>query len=309
MEDNIKGLIFGQAIGDALGLATEFMTREDVMFRYPNGIDGYQDIIPDRHRSRWGKGEWTDDTEQMLCIFDSLLENNEVDLCDIASRFVHWMNNNGRGLGRHTFKILSTIDYVKDPLKVSEYIWEKSGRQSAPNGGVMRTSIMGCWDYTDWESVRVHTENVCKLTHFDPRCVGSCVIVSFIISSFLQGRSCSEKDITAIANLYDRRIAPYIELAYQPDITLLKLDEEGKIGYTLKTLASALWVYNHSADFDSGLKELILQGGDADTNGAVAGALLGLKYGYSSIPAQLKDELIGKDCLEKKVALLLNKIH
>jgi ADP-ribosylglycohydrolase len=57
MEDNIKGLIFGQAIGDALGLTTEFMTKEDVMSCYPNGINGYQDIVSDRHRSRWEKGE------------------------------------------------------------------------------------------------------------------------------------------------------------------------------------------------------------------------------------------------------------
>ena len=41
MNDNIKGLIFGHAIGDALGLATEFLTKQGVDSFYPNGICRY----------------------------------------------------------------------------------------------------------------------------------------------------------------------------------------------------------------------------------------------------------------------------
>lgn len=38
MVDKIKGTIYGQAVGDALGLATEGMTDEDMAWKYPNGI-------------------------------------------------------------------------------------------------------------------------------------------------------------------------------------------------------------------------------------------------------------------------------
>lgn len=302
LHNQIKGLIFGQAIGDALGLATEFLTKKDTSLFYSNGVKNYQDIISDRHRSRWEKGEWTDDTEQFLCILDGLIENKTINLNDIASRFVKWMKNNGRGIGRHTLNILSIGDYAKYPIKVSELVWNMSRKQSAPNGGIMRTSIIGCWNYQDWEMVRVNTENVCKLTHYDPRCVGSCVIISRVISQFLQEKSIIKSDLLEIANLYDPRIEEYIELAYQPDISLLALDEEGKIGYTLKTLSAALWVFNNSSDFSFALTEVIMQGGDADTNGAVAGALLGMKFGYSNIPSHLKDNLIGKELLEEKAA-------
>ena len=300
MQDNIKGIIFGQAIGDALGLATEFMTKEEVFSYYPNGINSYQDIISDRHRNLWQKGAWTDDTDQMLCILDGILENNEIDLNDIASRFVEWKNTNGVGIGRQTLNILSISDYAKNPFKASELIWNMSRQKSAPNGGIMRTAIVGCWNYSNWKQVRINTENICKLTHFDPRCIGSCVVITFIISRFLQQKSFSKSDLINIANQYDSRIEEYIELAYQPDVDLLQLDEEGKIGYTLKTLSAGLWAYNHASDFFFGLSSIIEQGGDADTNGAVAGALLGLKYGYSSIPNNLKNQLIGKELLEAK---------
>ena len=36
--DRFKGVLYGQAIGDALGLGTEGMTDEDMAWKYPTGI-------------------------------------------------------------------------------------------------------------------------------------------------------------------------------------------------------------------------------------------------------------------------------
>lgn len=293
--NNIQSLIFGQAIGDALGLASEFMTRKEAKRFYPNGICAYEDIIQDRHRNLWKKGAWTDDTDQMLCILDSIIENKAIDLTDIAKRFVLWKQTNGIGIGRHMLNVLSIGDYVENPFKASELVWDISRKQIAANGAIMRTAILGCWNYTDWEQVKANAEDVSKLTHYDPRCVGSCIIITYIVHRHLTNQEILKSDILCIANEYDSRIAEYVELSYQNNIEALKLDEQGKIGYTLKTMSIALWAHNYSADFYSGLKTVIEQGGDADTNGAVAGALLGLKFGLNSIPAHLIDKLIGKD--------------
>ena len=44
-----------------------------------------------------------------------------------------------------------------------------SGRKVAPNGGVMRTSVLGAYMYYDIDAVIQNTTDMCKATHPDPR--------------------------------------------------------------------------------------------------------------------------------------------
>ena len=64
----------------------------------------------------------------------------------------------------------------------------KSGYFVAPNGGVMRTSILGTMEYHDIAKVIENTKSACKVTHADPRCVASCVAVTMAIALMLQGK-------------------------------------------------------------------------------------------------------------------------
>ena len=68
IKDKIAGCLYGQAVGDALGLGTEFMSKAEVKRNYPDGLSEYSQIVQDYHRKRWDKGDWTDDTDMMLCI-------------------------------------------------------------------------------------------------------------------------------------------------------------------------------------------------------------------------------------------------
>ena len=85
--DRFRGCLYGQAIGDALGLGTEFMTDEDIAWKYPHGLQHYKQIFQDRHRKRWEIGDWTDDTDMMLCIADAVIEDKGVNFYNIARHF------------------------------------------------------------------------------------------------------------------------------------------------------------------------------------------------------------------------------
>lgn len=148
MENVIKkerflGTIFGQTVGDALGLSTEFMSKQEVDQFYPNGIEDYSQIVQDDHRRRWQRGDWTDDTDMMLCILDSFVACQKVDILDIAKRFKEWMMNGGMGIGRHTYNVMALGDYTSNPQKAAEIIWKMEKKKAAANGAVMRTSVVG----------------------------------------------------------------------------------------------------------------------------------------------------------------------
>ena len=107
--------------------------------------------------------------------------------------------------------------------------------------------------------------------------------------------------ILDIANKYDERIAEYVDLSLNADIRALELQGGRSMGYTLKTLAASLWAYWNASSFEEGLLAVVNAGGDADTNAAVACAILGAKFGFESIPKEYVDGLIHREVLDKVV--------
>ena len=310
-EDKVRGVIFGHAFGDALGLGTEFLSKQKISIYYPNGLETLDQIVRDAHRERWECGDWTDDTDQMLCILDSLVRHGKVDVLDIAGRIYQWAADDGMGIGNTVRAVVKYPDFLKQPHSVSEHAWLSSGRQAAANGAVMRTSVLGLWQNETPEMVRKNAEAVCKITHYDPRCVASCVVVCLAIRSLLR----ETPDGTALvdslakeADKYDSRVREYLEKAMQPDIAALALEEPHAIGYTLKAMAAGIWALLHPTTYRDGIISVIHEGGDADTNAAVAGAILGARFGFSGIPRRWVDSLLHRSELDARVDRLLTMI-
>jgi ADP-ribosylglycohydrolase len=304
-------VIFGHAFGDAIGLGTEFLSKLQVNNYYPNGLETLNQIVRDAHRRRWKCGDWTDDTDQMICILDSLLSHGKVDVLDIAGRIYQWAADGGMGIGETVLKVVGSPDFLKQPHSVSERVWLSSGRQAAANGAVMRTSVLGIWQNETPEKVKKNAEAVCKITHYDPRCVASCVVVCLAISSLLRetpDASILVDSLAKEADTIDLRVREYIEKAMLPDITVLALDETNAIGYTLKAMAAGIWALLHPTSYRDGIISVIHEGGDADTNAAVAGAILGARFGFSGIPRIWVDSLLHRSELDARVDSLLTMI-
>lgn len=292
IKEKIAGCMWGQAIGDALGLGTEFMSGDEIKRNYPYGLSKYEQIIQDHHRKRWNRGDWTDDTDMMLCIANAIIKDRNFDSKTITHNFKQWFNGRPMGIGRHTYDVLMLADYESDPIKVSEAIWMLSNMENASNGGIMRTSVIGLWNM----DIAKNAENICRLTHADPRCIGSCVIISEVINHLVwHNRELPFEKILETGNRYDKRIQEYLMIAKNGKLDELCLDEEYTMGYTLKTLACAIWCLYHADSFKDGLLKAVNAGGDADTNAAVSCAVLGAKYGISGIPDYYINGLNRKD--------------
>lgn len=103
LRDKIFGLLFGAALGDAFGLATEFMRKPQALFRYGTDLLRSSAIVRDRHRSRWRAGDWTDDTDQLLLLLRNVSDANkrgEVDVKQFAESLLQWAHRGFPEMGK-----------------------------------------------------------------------------------------------------------------------------------------------------------------------------------------------------------------
>ncbi len=159
----------------------------------------------------------------------------------------------------------------------------------AGNGGLMRTGIVGLVALDDRERTALVAARVAALTHADERCVDSCVLWSEAVRlAVVEG----ELDVRAGVDL----LPPSRRSAW---LSLIDEAEAGpptrfrKNGYTV-TAFQAAWAAIHATrqvvgpdHVQAALSAAIAIGHDTDTVAAIAGTLLGARYGASGLPSDL----------------------
>jgi ADP-ribosylglycohydrolase len=91
-----------------------------------------------------------------------------------------------------------------------------------------------------------------------------------------------------------------LDMETEPDLleAVLKAEDTppadylSQAGWVLIALRNALWQLLHAPNFEEGVVDTIMRGGDTDTNAAICGALLGSVYGLKTIPAQWVDRVL-----------------
>jgi len=311
--------MFGQAIGDALGIPLEFKSAKAIATLDP---DRLRYTETPRLGGAWKAGEWSDDTAQALCILSAFVHDGGLGAKTLAAYFHRWLHEDGRGCGGHTILILNHPQFRKDPIGVSHAGWDESGRWAAPNGAVMRVSAVGVlrpWDLNWTERAAVLSAQV---THYDPRCVASSVAVAIAVASLVRGDSIPNaiQEAERRAASYHHEAANYMRMSLEE----LKLDEgmgevkRPPIGYTYKCLGAGFWALrNMERDITVGAADptdawatnmdaVLAAGGDVDTNAAVAGALMGAYTGVSKLPPDLVHGLIHKEALLMAIKDVIN---
>jgi len=218
LSNAIRGCIYGAALGDAMGIATEFLSKEAVKSHYGPGCDFFPglsssssssssscDIFADVHRLSFAPGDWTDDTDHLILALQSILETGGiVDPINFAHKLLRWVecgfpelgDESGTGLGQTTKRVVRSRGYVTDPINVAKDVWIKyGGRKAAPNGALMRTAIVGIVSFWDLHIVERNALTLCQATHADPRCVASCVAVSCCLALILQAIASVDSNI------------------------------------------------------------------------------------------------------------------
>lgn len=328
VKDKILGLIFGQALADAYGLATEFMTKDEIKDVYPESEIPFYHYQRNDHNRRWKRGSWTDDSDQMICIMDSFSSFKAVNHLDFAKRLFNWMKHGhpelnakvGMGIGNLTLNVLNHPEFLYNPHKAAHQV--NLRLNSEANGAIMRTCIVGAIDFNDQNKVKENTLKLAAVTHAGILAQASCIFATTIISEMLKSESVSIPELKAKAiadglHFLKSCMASQFQLDewqyYTQDLQLEDVEWDGpKLGYALFCVQAVIFGLNNevatSDDFKRVVQQLILQGGDCDSTGSVLGGVLGCKIGYSNLPQDWIQLMPHSDVLMSKALRFIDSL-
>jgi ADP-ribosyl-[dinitrogen reductase] hydrolase len=234
-------------------------------------------------------GAFTDDTEMALALAESLLAHQPLNPADLAQRFVAWYRSNPPDIGIHTASVLARIAQGEKWQQAVETV-QSVKPDSAGNGSVMRCWPIALAHHNNLELLLTDSRLQSRVTHPHQECQAGSALVNAAIYYLLQGRAPEE----AVAKALDVAEVPaalreVIEAAAHKSRTDL-----ANTGWVRHTLESAIWGLLSTSSFEEAVVAVVNLGNDADTAGAVVGALAGAAYGLSGIPQRWRDQVWGQ---------------
>jgi ADP-ribosyl-[dinitrogen reductase] hydrolase len=278
LRNQVRGCTVGAAIGDALGMPLEFGPRRpaDQLLR---------EMVP----SRLPAGTFTDDTEMALALAESLLARCPLDAADLAQRFVAWLQTGPDDVGIHTRNVLSRIASGQPWGEAVDAVQRKNP-DSAGNGSVMRCWPVALAYWDDLDQLLADSRLQSRVTHPHPECEAGSAFVNVAIYYLLQGTSREN----AVAQALDAVDMPAPLRTVIEQAPTRSRDELKNSGWVRHTLESAVWGLLTTDTFEDAVVQVVNLGNDADTAGAVVGALAGAAYGIDAIPLRLREALQGE---------------
>nr|WP_245320898.1 ADP-ribosylglycohydrolase family protein [Methanofollis sp. W23] len=257
------GCLVGLAVGDALGAPLEGMLPPEIPVTGMRG-GGVHHMV---------RGEVTDDTFQAIGLVESLISCRGYAPADFMGRLVRAYEEAPEFYGptsRTVFALVREGCALEEAAAVAHII----NGGSRTNGSVMRAPPLGV--YYPPRAVREVSRACSALTHYDP-VAGECsAFVNQMISEMCRGVTKGRAFVHALARCEHPEVAERLG-----DFRRWPLDSS--LDAVLATHA-AVTVFMDSDTFEQTLVRAVNLGGDADTVGAIAGALAGAGYGFSSIP-------------------------
>jgi ADP-ribosylglycohydrolase len=307
-----RGAIVGTAIGDALGMPVEGLDPVTIASKFGrlHSMVAPMSGTWARHTHNLRRGQWTDDTQLMLAIGESVVSKGFLDFDDIAKRHVLCLND-PRGWGKSTLTGIGRI-------KAGVSWWNSAAHDGAGNGTPMKIAPLGILlalgKINEFEA-RTAVINISRMTHGDPRpAIAGIIQMDAVAKAILRGPAgihtglqyspafAEQLEIAFGVSTEDeqgyRSLSQALRLAIEmcnKHMTLSEIrDVIGARSFVVESFPfTVAAVLKYCDNPEACLIELAAQGGDADTTCAMAGALLGAAHGLSSFPERWRRPLEG----------------
>ncbi|NHI93757.1 MAG: ADP-ribosylglycohydrolase family protein [Candidatus Lokiarchaeota archaeon] len=290
LEDTVKGLMWGLALGDALGKPVEFKHLWRIKEDYgPNGIiDLPMNSI------------WTDDTEMTFAVARALITTYKLSIetisKQIAEEFIVWLDTN-TGFKPGNTCIQAVVFYKNDPKKD----WWNSGiKESKGCGSAMRVAPIGLF-FSEPDKLYQIAYNSSLITHAHPTALAAAVGAAYLVRLAIDKVTIKKwpelvkKIVTDIAEPGKSEFCDAIDMAekaleIENSEEAIKTIGKGWVGE--EAVAIALYCcmkYPNPEDFKDLLILSVNHDGDSDSTGCIAGGIMGAYHGYKAIGKEMHD--------------------
>ena len=307
-QERVLGALYGQALGDAMGMPSELWPRKRVKAHF-GWIDRFLPGPAENNAACYFKqAEFTDDTSMALCLADAIIEcEGDINADVIGKHILRWaldfdaFNKNVLG---PTSKI--ALNAIRDGKPVSEL--ENNG---VTNGAAMRASPLGCLlPATRLEHFVEQVALASSPTHKSDLAIAGAVVIAWAVSRAIDGESW-QNIVDALPGIaryaqemktttFSASLAARIELALKTVREANGIESASEQVYqligagtsTIESVPAAIAMVELAGTDPNRCAILCANlGGDTDTIGAMATAICGALHGVQAIDPALKAEL------------------
>lgn len=284
LHDRALGSYLGLAIGDALGATVEFMSAAEIAV-----IHGVHREITGGGWLHLKPGQVTDDTQMALALGSAIIASPcGWDLRSVADAFVDWMRRRPPDIGNTCRRGIRRYQQTGE-------LQSSPSSDEAGNGAAMRNLPVILSTLGDDAAFRERSLAQARITHHHPLSDAAVLTLGDITRAFLRGAPLTEG-----LRLAHTLAAEYPAFKFRP--------WPGRTsGYVVDTVQTVFDAVFNTDTFEDCLLTVVNRGGDADTNGALAGQFAGALYGVKAIPARWLKRLDPsvKTAIENQVPALL----
>ncbi len=212
-------------------------------------------------------------------LFELFLDEKELDHRSIRDIFLRAYLEPVGEIGEQTNAVLNLMTQGVAPELAALQFWEKTMRQNAGIGGVLRALPIAMLGQNNYRRRETHTRLICQFTHYDQRSRDAALFINRLLFDIIRERWNSHKSTLPLLVGLDNRISRAIQIVNSlPDLSV------NSKGFAITTVQTAYYILINSKDLiDSVLQTLELS---YQCHGlpAIAGALLFAYWHEEKIP-------------------------
>jgi len=289
-----KAILYGLALGDALGKPTEFDSLNRIRAIY--GEQGIQEL-PD-------PALYTDDTQMTLALTEGLLDvgldaNTDIQMNAIGKRFVEWSHSpdNNRAPGLTCMKGVRRFE--------SGMAWHESGIVDSKGcGSAMRVATIGYLYQHNIDLLRDVARNSGIITHAHPTAIAASIGGAYLIKLALDCVPIEQWINTLIAftdtlsgEFHQAILRVEHVLSWDDEVSAMNHIGQGWVGE--EAIALALYcVLKYPDDYLACIRRGANSDGDSDSIASIAGGILSAKLGLDAIPEDWRKRCENADYID-----------